>query len=129
MTQLKFGRLPPKQTPSIKFADIRTAAVPDHPATEDYLAAFKNWQMLGNDTYGDCVAVTWANMRRMFTGALSVEYYPTLNQVYQLYRTQNPNFVPLLKTGHEYHWKLKPFGCMNRHQGDVIIRILRLFIV
>ena len=95
MADPKFGRLPPKRAPSLKFADIRSAVVPDHPATEDYLSNFKNWQMLGNDTYGDCVAVTWANMRRMFTGAVTAtEYYPTLDQVYQVYRTQNPNFVP-----------------------------------
>jgi hypothetical protein len=95
MADPKFGRRPPKRSPSIMFADIRTAVVPEHPASEDYLSSFKNWQMLGNDTYGDCVAVTWANMRRMLTGALTgTEYYPTIDQVYQVYRLQNPNFVP-----------------------------------
>jgi len=49
--------------------------------------------MLGNDQYGDCVAVTWANMRRLITAELtSNEYYPTMSQVISLYKTQNPNF-------------------------------------
>jgi hypothetical protein len=51
------------------------------------------WQMLGNDDYGDCVPVTWANLRRLVTALLtSTEVYPTLDQVLTLYKTQNPDF-------------------------------------
>jgi hypothetical protein len=91
--QMKFGRKPPKNAPALMLADILTGAVPEHPLSEDYLAKLQNWQMLGNDRYGDCVAVTWANMRRLVTGVLTpVECYPTLDQVIMLYKTQNPSF-------------------------------------
>jgi hypothetical protein len=87
----KFGRKPPSNKPAILFKSI-LAAVPVHPISEDYLASLSNWQVLGNDTYGDCVAVAWANSRRFFTAELTIENYPTQQQVFDVYRTQNPNF-------------------------------------
>ena len=48
--------------------------------------------MLGNDQYGDCVAVTWSNIRRLVTAVLSTEKYPPLAEVYAFYATQNPGF-------------------------------------
>jgi len=90
--QLKFGRKPPKNAPALMLANFLSGVVPDHPLSEDYLSRLQNWQMLGNDQYGDCVAVTWANMRRLVTATLATENYPTLDQVLTLYRTQNPNF-------------------------------------
>ena len=49
--------------------------------------------MLGNDQYGDCVAVTWANLRRLVTALLTGNpVYPDLAQVEALYKTQNPEF-------------------------------------
>jgi len=89
---LKLGRRPPKNAPSLTLAHFLTGVIPDHPTAEDYLSKLSNWQMLGNDQYGDCVAVTWANIRRLVTAMLATEYYPTLNQVIALYKTQNPNF-------------------------------------
>ena len=50
--------------------------------------------MLGNDQYGDCVAVGWANLRRLISAILtpsSVDY-PDMGEVEQLYATQNPGF-------------------------------------
>ena len=91
--QRKFGRKPPKNAPSLQLASFLSGVIPTHPPSEDYLSRLKNWQMLGNDQYGDCVAVTWANMRRLITAELtSNEYYPTMSQVISLYKTQNPNF-------------------------------------
>jgi len=90
--QRKFGRRPPKNAPALQLASFLTGAVPDHPASEDYLSKLGNWQMLGNDQYQDCVAVTWANIRRLVTATLATEYYPTLDQVLALYKTQNPFF-------------------------------------
>lgn len=86
----KLGRKSPKNAPAIKFADI-FKAVPDHPATEDYLS-FGGWDMLGNDRYGDCVAVTWANVRRLMTRQAGQENYPPMDQVIEFYKTQNPGF-------------------------------------
>ena len=49
--------------------------------------------MLDNDQYGTCVAVTWANARRLVTTTLTPKgYYPGLDEVIALYKTQNPGF-------------------------------------
>ena len=53
------------------------------------------WQELGNDVAGNCVAVTWANARRLVTTTLTkAPNYPTQAQVWQLYQTQNQKFNP-----------------------------------
>ena len=87
-----FGRKPPKGAPALKLSRYLTGVVPAHPAAADYLASLGNWQMLGNDQYGDCVAVTWANTRRLVTAALKTENYPSMAQVTAVYKTQNPGF-------------------------------------
>lgn len=88
---LKFGRRPNNPLrPRIRLARSLTGVVPAHPVAADYLARLAGWQMLGNDTIGDCVAVTWANIRRLTTAVLSTEYYPTFSQVKTVYATQNP---------------------------------------
>lgn len=92
----KCGRRPPKNAPAIKFGDILRAGavIPPHPVDEDYLARLSNWQMLGNDTAGNCVSVAWANFRRLVTATLTTENYPTQDQVWAIYQTQNPDFDP-----------------------------------
>lgn len=92
----RYGRRAPKNAPAIRFADVlrQGAVIPPHPASEDYLSRLTNWAMLGNDQASDCVAVTWANFRRLVTSFLSTEVYPTLDQVWQVYKTQNPDFDP-----------------------------------
>ena len=90
----KYGRRPPKNAPALRFGSFMQSAAPDYPAQEDYLAKLSGWQMLGNDVAGDCNAVTWANMRRLVTATLTTENYPTQEQVWQFYRTQNPGFDP-----------------------------------
>jgi hypothetical protein len=90
---MKFGRRPPKGAPALRLSAILSGIIPEHPVSEDYLAQLSDWQMLGNDQYGDCVAVTWANQRRLVTALLGGhEHYPTLSDVETLYRTQNPAF-------------------------------------
>src|SRR6185437_4855164 len=95
-TMGKYGRRPPKQARAIAFADIWTGTIPKHPPYVDYLAHLGGqWNMLGNDSAGDCVAVTWANERRLVTATLtSTVSYPDQDQVWQFYKTQNPNFDP-----------------------------------
>lgn len=92
----RYGKRAPKNAPAVRFAAIRRtgAVIPPHPSTEDYLARLTDWQMLGNDTVGDCVAVTWANFRRLVTATLASENYPSQDQVWAIYRTQNPDFDP-----------------------------------
>ena len=89
-----YGRRPPKNAPALRFASFLSSTVPAYPPQEDYLGKLTGWQMLGNDKVGDCNAVTWANMRRLVTSALATEYYPTQDQVWQFYETQNPKFDP-----------------------------------
>lgn len=91
---LRYGRRAPKQAPALKFARIFTGKVPAHPVAADYLARLAAWQMLGNDVAGDCVAVTWANVRRLLSFILGTEHYPTQDEVWAVYRTQNPGFDP-----------------------------------
>lgn len=89
------GKRTPKRAVALELGRLLTGAVPQHPAAEDYLAALGGgWQMLGNDKVGDCVAVTWANVRRLVTTTLGQPSYPTQDQVWAIYRTQNPDFDP-----------------------------------
>ena len=90
----KYGRRFPKRAPALRLGPLLTGVVPAHPAAEDYLAALHGgWDMLGNDQYGDCVAVTWANVRRLVTSTLTPHgSYPGLDEVIALYKTQNPGF-------------------------------------
>jgi hypothetical protein len=88
-----YGRRKPDLTrPALRLSRYLTGVVPAHPAAADYLSRLSNWQMLGNAQYGDCVAVTWANTRRLVTAVLSTEHYPSLDDVYTFYKTQNPGF-------------------------------------
>jgi len=87
----RYGRRAPKNAPALSFAKF---SVPGHPKTEDYLSTLSDWQMLGNDVAGDCNAVTWANTRRLVTASLTTENYPSQDEVWQFYKTQNPQFDP-----------------------------------
>lgn len=93
-TSRHYGRRTPKRAPAIALANVLTGVVPPHPVAVDQLARLKGgWQMLGNDQYGVCVSVTWANVRRLVTAMLGArEVYPTLDQVIEFYKTQNPGF-------------------------------------
>ena len=90
------GALPPTNAAAIPFSAIHNGIVPHHPPYVDYLAHLGGqWNMLGNERAGDCVSVTWANFRRLVTATLTNRtVYPNQDQVWQFYRTQNPNFDP-----------------------------------
>ncbi|MYR84097.1 hypothetical protein GTY41_03840 [Streptomyces sp. SID685] len=92
-TTLKYGRRSPKRAPAIRFSRIFTGQIPTHPVSIDHLGA-TGWEMLGNNIAGDCVAVTWANVRRLVTSVAGVENYPSQDEVWAIYRTQNPDFDP-----------------------------------
>ena len=93
MFDMKYGRRSPKRSPSLRLASILKTTLPDHPLSEDYLSNLSKWQLLGNDQYGDCAAVGWANLRRFMSAMLGEkENYPALDDVLKLYKTQNPNF-------------------------------------
>src|ERR1700709_758450 len=91
-TALKGGRRKPVNKPALVAEDFLNlgATIP----TNDYGKKLKNWKMLGNNSAGCCVAVTWSNFRRLVTSYLSKEYYPTQAQVWEIYKTQNSKFDP-----------------------------------
>lgn len=87
----KYGRRANDPTrPRLRLGKYLTGTLPVVPAVTDYLDPLPGWQMLGNDSEGDCVAVTWANLRRLTTAVLSREFYPPMAQVQTVYDTQNP---------------------------------------
>src|ERR1017187_299678 len=91
----KYGRRPPDPTrPRLHLSDYLTGVIPAHPPYADWLPSRPRWPLLLQPTPGDCVAVTWANTRRLVTSYLATGYYPPLPQVIQVYRTQNPGFDP-----------------------------------
>lgn len=115
-----YGRRPAKRAPAIRFSAIRQGAPVTAPPAVDYLAAMGGgWLMLGNGPddsvapgfpgCGDCVAVTWANIRRVISTVLGTSaaaahmlqaaspvpaFYPPWSQVLAVYQTQNPQFDP-----------------------------------
>lgn len=94
-TTRRYGRRVPKRARAISFSRIFTGVVPEHPASADYAAALGGgWKMLGNDVAGVCGPVTWANFRRLVTAIAGEERYPDQDAVWELYRTQNPDFDP-----------------------------------
>jgi hypothetical protein len=92
----RYGRRAPKRAPALKLGPLLTGTVPQHPASADYLAELGGgWELLGNDQAGDCVAVTWSNVRRLVTTTLTgTGYYPSQAEVWAIYQTQNPDFDP-----------------------------------
>ncbi|BEP15189.1 hypothetical protein acdb102_35000 [Acidothermaceae bacterium B102] len=92
---MAYGRRPPKRAAALLLGPTLTGTLPPAPANVDYGTAFPGWQMLGNDAAGDCVAVTWANQRALVSTVLGTSTeYPPQSQVWQFYKTQNPNFDP-----------------------------------
>ena len=92
----KYGRRSPKRAPVLRLGPLLTGVVPVHPVAADYLAELNGgWAVLGNNNAGDCVAVTWANVRRLVTAVLTAHgYYPSQDEVWAVYKTQNPDFDP-----------------------------------
>lgn len=94
----EYGRLTPKNHPAIALSAILRpggAAAITIPASENYGLDFTKLQMLGNDVAGNCVAVTWANFRALITTALTpTTDYPSQEWVWEVYKTQNPDFDP-----------------------------------
>jgi hypothetical protein len=137
----KFGRRPPKNAAALELAPLLTGIVPLHPAGDDNLARLANWQMLGNDQYGDCVAVTWANVRRLVTTTLAAPgYYPDMASVIAIYRTQNPGFPSqddgmdiqtlleyLVKTGGPDSIKAVAFAKVDHTKPDEVAAAIAIF--
>lgn len=90
----RLGRRPPKRAEALLFSRFWTGAVPSHPLVVNYLDSVRDWNILGNDQWGDCGPVAVANLRALVSKYLTgFEQYPTLDDVLDLYRRSgNPNF-------------------------------------
>src|ERR1700759_4681516 len=64
------------------------------PTARQNLARFTQWDVRGNDEYGDCGPVSVVNSYALTTAALTgTPIYPTLDATLDLYRRSgNPNF-------------------------------------
>lgn len=90
---LKLGRKPEdKSKPRLRLAQF-LKATPPPPAEEDY-TAIDNWDMYGNDRYGDCGPCMVAHSRMQVTQYLTgTMQKPTQEDVFDLYkRSGNPGF-------------------------------------
>lgn len=86
--------------PTLKLARYLAGQVPKHPVYADYLAQVNDWGLYGNDLYGDCGPVAVANQRKQVSLYLAgSEQSPTQDDVFALYRTQNPDFDPATGQG------------------------------
>lgn len=93
----EYGRKAPKNHPAIALSAILKPEAADIviPSSENYGELFTALSMLGNDVAGDCVSVTWANFRALISTVLSGKTdYPSQGMVWEIYKTQNPNFNP-----------------------------------
>ena len=91
-TAIQFSNIR-KKGHNIPLAVLADPALLTAPSAVDNQSVLPQWQVLGNDTYGDCNAVAWANIRRLVSAKLGRrELYPNQDQVIQFYKTQNPNF-------------------------------------
>lgn len=75
----------------LKFRDVNL----EPPGAVDHLSRVTDWGMYGNDRYNDCGPTAAANMRKMISLYVTgKEASPTQDDVFALYRLQNPAFDP-----------------------------------
>ena len=89
---LRLGKRDPIEgKPALMLRAILSGKLPEVPAQVDHLG-IGGWRMGLNNRYGTCVAVTWANERRLYSRLAGAEHYPDDSSIEALYRTQNPHF-------------------------------------
>lgn len=90
------GRLPhDPDRPVLRLGHYLAGQVPKHPIYVDYLTQVHDWGVWGNDLYGDCGPVSVGNQRKQVSLYLGgQEQSPSLDDIFALYRTQNPTFDP-----------------------------------
>lgn len=96
MTNLKLGKLPAvKNSVSLRLRDyLSLVKLPTAPLTVDHEHAMLDWQMLGNDQYGDCVWAGAGHETMMWTKNAGHEVEVTTGDVLAAYTAVtgfNPN--------------------------------------
>jgi hypothetical protein len=90
----KTGKKPPLPGRAAIPFNIGLVEVPDHPLLDADASGYV-YPMDGNDRWGVCVVAMWDHARYVITQQLTGQGKRyTLDEVVQLYRTQNPNFDP-----------------------------------
>ena len=86
------GKRDPINRLSVKFGDFLTT-LPSVPLVD--IAPSFTYPMDGNDSVGDCVVAGWDHFRQVVTGLLTgTQKNFTQDQIWNFYKTQNPNFDP-----------------------------------
>ena len=78
--KFKLGKLAPKNDPrTLKYKDY-FKKLPPIPAAIDWTPKVPDWQMLGNDQYGDCTCASAMHMEMLWTSQAGAEFIPTTEQ-------------------------------------------------
>jgi hypothetical protein len=84
----KFGKTPPKKNKrTLKLSKYLLGGLPTPPGKlwREYRVPPAGWNMLGNDTVGDCTAAAIAHMVMLFTAHTGTMVSPTLEQTLAVY--------------------------------------------
>lgn len=95
-TKLPRGKRDPKNAPALLMTTYHEVASETYPDV-DYSGDYSGWAqtMDGNDKAGCCVPCGTVNTRRLDSAVLDgVPAVYTIDTIWQLYKTQNPGFVP-----------------------------------
>ncbi|AHH98343.1 hypothetical protein [Kutzneria albida] len=97
----RLGRRPhDPQRPALKLAHYLTGVVPSHPSSADFGSKVANWEMLGNDQWGDCGPAAACHMRMQVSQYLTGTALNLItDDALALYKLCNPDFDPSAGTG------------------------------
>ena len=91
----RLGKQDPKHDPrTFQLASYLTDELPPAPAQASWAKKVKDWGMLGNDRYGDCVPAGALHLAQNWTAYASTEYVPAEQEALDAYTALtgfNPN--------------------------------------
>ena len=80
------GKLPPKQDPrTLRLLRYAPKALPPYPAAYQWGKSITNWQMLGNDQYGDCTCACLGHQIELWNTERGAPYTPAVADVLAVY--------------------------------------------
>lgn len=85
MNKFKLGKLAPKIDQRTLTYKSFFAQLPPIPTAIDWTSKIPDWQMLGNDQYGDCTCAAAMHLEMLWTSQTSQEYVPTTEQTLAAY--------------------------------------------
>jgi hypothetical protein len=78
---MKLGKLPPRVDPRTFQLSKYIKALPPPPDNCGYVDKIHNWQMLGNDVYGDCVEAAAGHCEMQWTAYSGIPFTPTTQHI------------------------------------------------